>query len=148
MNRENEVLLFKKLIKRYLPNESIQFGVDGNNLLVAVISGKKMVITLGFGVKWDNLKRRIDKALSEDADDKECHICEDFDSKVNNSQISCPKCANTYCMYCYIDMFKKNKGLILCPFCRFQCGNQLSEKRIAEFLVGFMDKLGLEIMTK
>ena len=143
MNRGNEELLFRKLIKRYLMSyfhfsaESIQFGLD-EDCLVVVVSGKKMVITLGYGIKWENLKRRIDKMMmfSEGEDNNECHICEDFDSKVNNSQISCPKCANTYCRYCYIEMFKKNKGLIICPFCRNQCGTHMSEKRIAEYIYG------------
>ena len=146
MNPGDEELLFRRLIKRYLPKETkTQFGLDENCLVVA-INGKKMVVSLGCGMKWEGLKRRIDKLLlgSGDGYDTECHICEDYDSKVNNSQISCPKCANTYCMYCYIDMFKKNKGLIICPFCRYQCGSQLSDERIDEFLVGYMDKLGLQ----
>lgn len=143
-----EELSFKQLTEQYLPKESLSFNLmirDGGRYLQILINGRLMTVTLGYNIKWEDLKRRIDKVMQMTIhEEQECQICEDFGGKVNNSQITCPKCANTYCMYCYLDMFRKNRGLIICPYCRYTCGDVLPEKRITTFLSGFMRRMGLQ----
>lgn len=144
-----EELSIKQLTEQYLPKESLSFNLmtrdEGGRYLQILINGKLMTVTLGYNTEWEDLKRRIDKVMvMTNHEENACHICEDFESKINNSQITCPKCANMYCMYCYLDMFKKNRGLVICPYCRYTCGKVLSEKFITTFLCGLMKKMGLQ----
>jgi hypothetical protein len=145
----DEELLIRKLTKRYLPKESISFNLitedQGGPDLQIMINRKLLTVTLGFDTKWKDLRRRIDKVLI--TSNNECQICEDFDSKVNNQQVLCCKCANTYCVYCQIDMLEKNRGLGICPYCRDTCGTVLSKEELSSRLNAYRTKWGL-VTTK
>jgi ribosomal protein L37AE/L43A len=83
---------------------------------------------------WKVVKRRIDNLLSEKPDSIECTICEDFNKYENNMMVSCNKCGNNYCKYCYIDIMRTNKGLIICPFCRDVVGRVFPEEIVEQLI--------------
>ena len=123
----DEGKLFAGLIKKYLLKEYVKITLpDQNHLRVVINFSKELTISLGHKTSWIDVKRRIDKVMSTESG--ECNICEDYESKSNNQMVQCHKCANHYCIYCYIDTLTRNKGVIICPFCRDQKGSTLSDK--------------------
>jgi len=49
-------------------------------------------------------------------DNYNCNICGDD----RTSKIVCKECKNFHCVECYISLFKFNKGLVKCPYCRLE----------------------------
>ena len=106
-------------IKEYMPNENITFRRHEITDNVEVVF-RQSVITILDTNTWDEIKRHIDAKLNMNKD-IDCSICcEDM----KNKRVSCPKCANYWCIKCYINIYKINKGLIKCPYCRFEYGEE------------------------
>lgn len=129
---------FEGIIRKYLPDYLLTFKLVNANCLMVFITSKdgsiKRSMTLSLqDTKWKVVKRRLDSMLSSDVtrDNIECAICEDFHGKPDNNLVSCNKCGNNYCLYCYTDIMRANQGLIVCPFCRDEFG-QKSSKEIVE----------------
>ena len=125
-NIENIFPIIKK-IKEYVPNEQMQFRKHEytENLEILFID-KKAIMTVLQNNTWDEIKRHIDTKINDNKTN-ECFICS---AQEIQKRVSCPKCAFYWCIDCYINIFRTNKGIIKCPFCRFTYGNEGTENMI------------------
>jgi len=124
MSQINRNQLIHK-IKDYLPNEKIQFKkheITGD--LQIIFINKKAIITILESNTWDEIKRHIDAKMSNEKND-ECSIC--YTKDIQKRRVTCTKCASDWCGNCYISIFRTNKGIIKCPFCRFAYGEEFPE---------------------
>ena len=115
-------------IKDYLPNEEIHFKkheITGD--LQIIFTNKKAIMTVIESNTWDEIKRHIDAKISIERND-ECSICSTTD--IQKSRVTCTKCASEWCVNCYVSIFRTNKGIIKCPFCRFMYGQEFPEHMI------------------
>ena len=112
-------------IKAYLPNEKIQLKkheITGD--LQIIFTNKKAIMTVLESNTWDEIKRHIDAKMSNEKND-ECSICST--KEIQKRRVTCNKCASDWCVNCYISIFRTNKGIIKCPFCRFAYGEEFPE---------------------
>lgn len=118
LNRYNKrVEKIKKNIFKTYKNEKFEFIRHPYTLHVEVVINDVKKITLLPNNKWVEIKRHIDKKLTNPFF-KDCKIC--CEPILRN--ISCPKCSNNYCAGCYINIFIQGEGISTCPFCRFSYG--------------------------
>lgn len=66
---------------------------------------------------WRDLLTRINKKISHKKD-TECLICNEHASK----KMSCSQCGEWYCVPCYIRLFQRGHGVVVCPYCRSSVG--------------------------
>lgn len=98
---------------------------------------RSMTIPLNNKTKWKVVKRRLDTMFNnKNGEVLECTICEDFDGRGNgnNKLVSCNKCGNHYCLYCYTDIMRMNQGMIVCPFCRDEYGDKFEGKQVESMI--------------
>ena len=69
---------------------------------------------------------------------KECNIC--YSKKIQKKRVTCNSCSNKYCVGCYIRIFRKNKGLIICPYCNFTFGERVPDYLIDLGVMEIKDK--------
>ena len=115
-------------IKAYLPNEKIQLKkheITGD--LQIIFTNKKAIMTVLESNTWDEIKRHIDAKMSNEKND-ECSICST--KEIQKRRVTCNKCASDWCVNCYISIFRTNKGIIKCPFCRHAYGEEFPEYMI------------------
>ena len=127
MSQINRNQLIHK-IKDYLPNEKIQFKkheITGD--LQIIFTNKKAIMTVLQSNTWDEIKRHIDVKMSNKQND-ECSICST--NEIQKRRVTCTKCASDWCVNCYIIIFRTNKGIIKCPFCRFAYGKEFPEHMV------------------
>ena len=129
-----------KRIREYIPNEPIQFkkNIYTDNLEIHFIN-KKEIMTILEDNNWEEIKRHIDVKLSSQRLD-ECSICYTKEA-LNIRRVTCTKCASEFCIDCYIQIFRKNKGIIKCPFCRFTYGQEFPIYMIEEGVRQILDTL-------
>ena len=128
MSQINRNQLIHK-IKDYLPNEKIQFKKDEiTGDLQIIFTNKKAIMTVLESNTWDEIKRHIDAKMSNEKND-ECSICSSREM-IQIRRVSCPKCACDWCVDCYINIFRTNKGIIKCPFCRYSYGRQFPDHMV------------------
>jgi uncharacterized paraquat-inducible protein A len=121
MNKSTRNQLIHK-IKEYIPNEKIEFRLHKITGAIQIIFiDKHAIMSITDCNTWDEIKRHIDAKISNEKSN-ECSIC--FTDKIKKRRVSCAKCANNWCVYCYIEIFRENNGLIVCPFCRYTYGNR------------------------
>ena len=111
-------------ILNYLSDAKIKFRKNPETGHVELLLTEHQAqLTIFKDDNWDDLKRCIDRKMSRDKD-VDCSIClEDM----RGQRVSCPKCANDWCIDCYINIYKHNKGIIRCPYCRFEYGEEYPE---------------------
>ena len=127
MNNNNQNIILHK-IKDYIPNEKIQFKkhkITGQ--LELWFLDKNAIMTIPKEDTWDEIKRHIDAKMSIEKQ-IECSICST--KTIQFCRVSCNKCASDWCIDCYINIFRTNKGIIKCPFCRYSYGNRLPDNMI------------------
>jgi transcription elongation factor Elf1 len=56
-------------------------------------------------------------------------------------RVTCGKCASEWCVDCYINIFKTNKGIIKCPFCKFMYGQEFPEYMVELGVQQILDSL-------
>ena len=122
----NTILDLLEKIKDYLNNTkyNIHQNIFTGNIEVC-FPDKNAILTILKDSTWTEIKRHIDFKLSPNPP-KECLIC--LNKIIQN--VSCTKCSCYTCIDCYINNFKTNKGLIICPFCRFTFGHKCSDSQI------------------
>jgi len=126
-------------IKDYLPNEKIQFKkheITGD--LQIIFTNKKAIMTVLESNTWDEIKRHIDAKMSNEKND-ECSICST--KEIQKRRVTCTKCASDWCVNCYISIFRTNKGIIKCPFCRFAYGEEFPEYMVEIGVQQILDSL-------
>lgn len=108
-----------------------------------IIIDNRYTITILEDNKCCDIEKHINKKINKC--DDECEIC--FNKIINN--FICPKCINNYCYDCYIDLFKRNKGVIICPFCRYKSGKKIYDDDIInEFIEKIKAKADTENTIK
>ena len=126
-------------IKDYLPNEKIQFKkheITGD--LQIIFTNKKAIMTILECNTWDEIKRHIDAKMSNEKND-ECSICST--KEIQKRRVTCTKCASDWCVNCYVSIFRTNKGIIKCPFCRFTYGQEFPEHMVEIGVKEILDSL-------
>lgn len=116
-------------IKEYIPNELIQFKkheITGDLQIHFPKYGA--IMTVSDDDTWEQIKRHINKKISNQID-HECSICMTSET-IKIRKVSCAKCASDWCIDCYINIFRINKGIIICPYCRFSYGNEFPDNMI------------------
>lgn len=137
MSKLNRNQLMHK-IKDYLPNEKIQFTkheITGD--LQIIFTDKKAIMTILECNTWDEIKRHIDAQISEKND--VCCICST--KQIQQRRVTCTKCASDWCLNCYISIFRANKGIIKCPFCRFVYGHEFPDHLVEIGVKQILDSL-------
>jgi len=112
-------------IKDYLPYEKIQFKkheITGD--LQIIFTNKKAIMTILESNTWDEIKRHIDAKMNNEQKN-ECSICST--NEIQKKRVTCTKCASEWCVNCYVSIFRTNKGIIKCPFCRFTYGQEMPD---------------------
>lgn len=138
MSKINRNHLIHK-IKDYLPNEKIQFRKnEDTGYLEIIFTDKKAIMTILECNTWDEIKRHIDAKMSNEKNG-ECSICST--KEIQKGRVTCNKCAGEWCVNCYISIFRKNKGIIKCPFCRFAYGNEFPEYMVEIGVQQILDSL-------
>jgi hypothetical protein len=120
----NKIKIIKKLIATTYPNDTFIFENFNNTFNEKIKEYTKIIINNNSSITilpdntWIQIERNINVKLNNTNNTKECIIC------MNNSikTVSCNKCSNYWCILCYIELFKKKNGIIICPFCRFSFG--------------------------
>lgn len=113
-------------IINYIPNEKIKFRKSDEGLTELYFINHHSMMTILYENTWDEIKRIIDSKIKQ-TNNEDCLIC--F-SSIKNRSISCNKCSNRWCIKCYADIFKANKGLVVCPFCRYTIGTIMNSFQV------------------
>ena len=119
---QNNIIL---KIKEIFPNEKIQIKKYKSGKLELWFKEKNSMMKILQENTWDEIKRNITAHLTNDKSTI-CSICSTEDA-IKLRRIFCNKCASNWCIDCYINIFRTNKGLIKCPFCRFTYGRQVPD---------------------
>ena len=117
--------LIEKLIVKYKPDE--EFFIMDNEEGGLEIYFRLIHFTIKKNDKWVEVKKRIDAILDKNKIKNICEICEKPMGIVGNKRVNCNQCCNQCCYSCYIEIFKTNKGLSICPFCRYTHGQKLPD---------------------
>lgn len=128
-------------IKEYIHDEPIKFGRNKISQNVEIIfTNKKSIMTILNDNTWDEIKRHIDVIMNTQKPPDTCSIC--FTDKIKERVVRCTKCASEWCVGCYADIFRANKGIIKCPFCRYEFGQRFPDHMIE---IGVMRILNADI---
>lgn len=128
--------LIKTLIAKTYPNYKFKYNNRNEVIINADLPGKSSLITIMPFNNWREIKRNIDKKIAGFSGD--CVIC----CEKIKTNVSCPKCSNGYCGECYLQLYKRGRGVVSCPHCRYSHGEIASD---AELLFGEVEikvKLG------
>ena len=134
MTARNEVI--RKIID-YIPDEKIQFCKNLRGETELYFPDRNSMMTILEENTWEELKRIIDSKTRHQFRATQCEICLHA-HLMQRASISCSKCAKRWCVGCNIKMFKNNKGLSKCPYCRYAIGvvipDMIVEMGVAEML--------------
>jgi hypothetical protein len=99
---------------------------DGSEIIKMIFSLTRSMILIKCYDNWCKIKRLIDEELKTDKA-VECSIClNSYDGFVTTCpRMRCVKCYNDYCIRCFLTLYEKNEGLIICPYCRNQSGGKV-----------------------
>lgn len=129
--------MYAMLIKKNYGQYDIEFirgdpyGKRIDILLNVIFNDTHQFIIKPFDT-WHSIKTKIDALLLKQ-NVIECQIC------FNNSKnfVMCDTCNKEYCFNCHIDIMKTNKGIVICPFCRYTSGIKMSNKNIKKYIDNF-----------
>lgn len=120
-NKCDKMVKLKEKIRKYIPNEKIHFEHNIiNNKWELYFDDHNSMIAIDKNTDWSKTKRNIDLKINPKIN-KTCDICEETEM-MEIRRISCPECSNEFCLNCYVNIFRQNQGLIICPYCRFEYG--------------------------
>ena len=130
-----------EMILSYIPKEEIEFvrnEITGE--LELLFPKKRAMTTIKATNSWREIKRHIDAKISEKKS-SECPICSS--EKIQKRRVSCTKCAEAWCVDCYINIFRANKGITKCPFCRYEVGFEMSDSMFESGIRHFLSIRGM-----
>lgn len=133
---DRKIEIIEKLINNIYPNDTFMFEKmlsiydEKIKYFTKIMINDICSITILPNNTWKEIKRNIDTKLKNMNENNkiECMICLDTECK----SVSCNKCSNFYCVLCYVEIFKKNKGIIVCPYCRYSIGMNVPDHMIEE----------------
>ena len=117
-------------IKNKFPNVKFKLIKNNNsNLEEIIFIDYKANLTILETTELSSVEKRINSITSrsiQKEQKEECQICSNYIT----TNVSCNRCANNYCIECYIEIYRHGKGIITCPFCRFTYGNKIPDTLI------------------
>jgi len=124
-------------IVAYLPNEKIKFSrrkvpfnnINGNQLIVEFIH-RLDVFHFNENSSWRFIKKTFDDYFKDPDYIPECPIC----FKNSNKTSACSECCIEMCSECLLDIIKSNKGILKCPFCRHESGEELNDNDLFDLV--------------
>lgn len=126
--------------KEYLQGKNIKFEKNKNtNIIELHFPDKKAILSILEHNTWNELKRSIDKKI-RNTKEEECPIC--YTDEIKNKSVSCNKCSNSYCVKCYVNIFISNKGLVICPFCKYTIGDIMPDYMIKLGAIDILSRAG------
>ena len=103
-------------IHRHLPAGSWKILYSEEDGTVAIeLLASRTILSLEKGLTWKQMKKLLTKNRGK-TEDWECPICCLIPYPAVLS--TCDICGGDMCMKCFVEMFEKSCGKILCPFCR------------------------------
>lgn len=126
MEHENEMI--QKIIS-YVPNEKIRFDKNKFGDTLIIFEKRNSAMCILTSNTWVEIKRIVDMKISKLSD--ECELC-CKDDLIDVKRINCHRCANSWCIGCYTKIFVVNKGLIVCPYCRFSFGEITQDENLLQ----------------
>lgn len=117
--------------KQYLDDKNIKYTIHNNEFTnePVITINENATITILESNDWNEIKRHIDSKINMQIK-YECSICLSNNLK---KTVSCNKCACYWCIPCYAEIFKVNRGLIKCPFCRYEFGKTTDDDLLLNF---------------
>ena len=128
----NIKLIMKYLKRQHNVNGDIEISVLGNCGDIDVKCSTKfggIAFTIIKGKPWKTTQKYIDSIMQQLPiinEPKECSIC----CNMSIHFCSCAQCYHRTCTKCTVDIFKLNKGFIVCPYCNFKVGRRLLPEHI------------------
>mgnify|MGYP000243775507 CR=1 FL=1 len=124
---------FMRKIFDFLPKGSFKlvYHQADNGVYIELLESKSIIV-LELNLTWIQIKKLLTKHRGK-PEDWECPICclKPFPAVLS----TCDICSGDMCMKCFVEMFEKSCGKILCPFCRDDIGahdlSRLDVTRIA-----------------
>ena len=122
----NKDLLNKVLIK-YIEKIDINKIKITNDKLIYRENERKIKYKIKDNDTWITLKKRIDVYLDYLYNCQTiCPYCMD----IINKKVYCEKCKLEYCLNCYLEKLRKNKGIIDCFNCNYKFGKECNDSEI------------------
>lgn len=135
--REQQINKIQDYLKIEFPN--IKFLIEeseiDDNLVIIHFNPNRLSYYLDNISHLELLKNNIMKIISGNADDK-CAVC--FELFEIGSL--CQKCSRSICSACFINIFRKNNGIVKCPFCRDSYGIRLSDEATDEYIQKYINE--------
>ena len=75
---------------------------------------------------WKDIDKTIEQIITEKYKNNDCSICFN-EIKIN---VRCNFCRKNWCVDCYINLFKTGKGIIKCPFFRYEYRYLMNKEQI------------------
>lgn len=140
---QNVALQFT-LAKKYISsisdeNISLTFNVK-SHFYEIYFNDRNSLITIFENSNWSSNKAKIDTILFPSVN--LCSIC---NGEFESGRVKCGDCNIFYCVNCYIDNFRKNKGIIKCISCNFSYGRILSKREIEQRVKTIKMRSGIKV---
>ena len=135
-------------ILEYIPNEKIKFGKTKDGDTIIMFETRKSLFTILPSNTWLEIKRIIDSKISDKKSD-ECNIC-CSNKLIHITRVSCCRCSESWCIGCNTKLFVVNKGLAVCPYCKYTFGqvvpNHILQLGVYEVLSRYKTKIQKKII--
>lgn len=128
--------IIKKLIletfKKEILSKQIEFTFNfdfNTGIIKGEINGKRNAFfEIERNMKFKKIIKKLNKFVdfSKENEIKDCVIC----CEVIKQNAVCNECLNPICTDCYINIFRKNKGIFKCPFCSFSVGEEMTKLEV------------------
>ena len=114
--------ILRNLITSKYAGHKISFMRNSETLMLSTIIDNNEII-IQVNMEWKHLCDCIDEVLDPNAKKQTCLICSDPIERI----IQCTDCKKSFCGECYISIFRKNKGVIKCPSCKYTFGDEVPD---------------------
>ena len=127
--------LQKLLIVKFLKTKNVVYKIEYGNVCFPVLGSKMAIVP---DRSWSDTKRYINSVLAGSYS-RNCVICSE-NSKIT---VGCCKCSKRTCSDCYINIFKTNRGLSICPFCRYVVGDFIPDRYMKSAIAAIRAKFNI-----
>ncbi len=119
--REKCYSIFRQLSETY-PKHPFDYAMKAilSSGAIETLMCVRMVVPYGImefiirnDTPWQEIKRGLDKRINNPRDDT-CFICRN----ISENKYYCGECSNWICYDCILELVRKGKGTLKCPFCR------------------------------